>query len=227
MTPPATAPGFFGKVRSHGDFVGRRLPPGMRGVLDAWLQRALLHSRRDLGAHWQAVWLSSPLWRFVLAPGVCGDHAWAGVMMPSQDRVGRCFPLVLAAPCRGTPVLADCLTRHAGWFAHLEDIALTSLDDAFSIDAFDATLLALEGAPCAPADAGAGALPIGTARVARLAAGAPPALAFDAIGGASAWWGDGSARVAPSLACCPGLPDPARFAAMLDGGWLARGWCAA
>jgi type VI secretion system protein ImpM len=28
---------------------------------------------------------------------VCGPQAWAGVMMPSHDRLGRIFPLLLAA----------------------------------------------------------------------------------------------------------------------------------
>jgi type VI secretion system protein ImpM len=218
-----SAPGFFGKLRSHGDFVGRRLPPAMRDPFDAWLQAALLHSRRDLGDAWTPAWLTGPLWRFVLAPGVCGNAAWAGVMMPSLDRVGRCFPLVLAAPCAGTPSLADCLTRDSDWFAQLEDIALTSLDDGFSLDAFDAALLALAGAP--PTSIATAALPsTGAPRMTALRDGPLPALAFDALDGASAWWGVGSAQVAPSLAISPGLPAPALFAAMLDGAWRARGW---
>jgi type VI secretion system protein ImpM len=225
-----SAPGFFGKLRSHGDFVGRRLPPAMRDPFDAWLQAALLRSRHDLGSAWTPVWLSSPLWRFVLAPGVCGDGAWAGVMMPSLDRVGRCFPLVLAAPCAGAPALAECLTRHAAWFARLEDIALSSLDDGFSLDAFDAALLAPDGAPTrSAASAQALSLPLPPplprpARVTALADGPLPALVFESMEGASAWWGMGSAQVAPSLACSPGLPVPALFAAMLDGDWRARGW---
>lgn len=221
----ASAPGYFGKLRSHGDFVGRRLPPAMRDPFDAWLQAALLRSRQDLGAGWTPAWLNSPLWRFVLAPGLCGAQAWAGVMMPSLDRVGRCFPLVLAAPCAATPALAACLTRDAAWFARLEEIALSSLDDGFSLDAFDAALLDLTGAPAASAT-DAGVPSTGPAWVTMLADGPLPALALagGATSGSSAWWGLGSVQVAPSLACCPGLPAPALFAAMLDGAWGARGW---
>ena len=217
------APGFFGKLRSHGDFVGRRLPPAMRDPFDAWLQAALLHSQRDLGAAWLPVWLNSPLWRFVLAPGVCGEQAWSGVMMPSVDRVGRCFPMVLAAPGAEAPALAGCMTQHDAWFARLEDIALSSLDDGFSLDAFDAALLALPGVPPARAAAVDGP-PVHAAQVAALAACALPALAGAALDGASAWWGTGSGQVSPSLAICPGLPAPALFSAMLDGAWRARGW---
>lgn len=218
-----SAPGFFGKLRSHGDFVGRRLPPAMRDPFDAWLQAALVHSRRDLGDAWTPAWLRGPLWRFVLAPGLCGGEAWAGVMMPSLDRVGRCFPLVLAAPGAGTPSLADCLTRHSAWFEQLEDMALTSLDDGFSMEGFDAALLALAGAPSTHVT-GAALPSSSAARVTALADGPLPPLAFEGLDGASAWWGLGSAQVAPSLAVTPGLPSPALFASLLDGAWRARGW---
>ena len=30
-----------------------------------------------------------PIWRFVLLPGLIGSNGWAGVLMPSVDRVGR------------------------------------------------------------------------------------------------------------------------------------------
>ena len=42
--------------------------------------------------------MMAPIWRFALAPGVAGPLPMLGVMMPSVDRVGRQFPLTLAAP---------------------------------------------------------------------------------------------------------------------------------
>lgn len=223
MTPvDATAPGFFGKLRSHGDFVSRRLPPAMQSAFDGWLQAGLVRSRDELGAAWTPTWVSSPLWRFVLAPGLCGPRAWCGVMMPSADRVGRCFPLVLAAGLDGAPLLADCLTSYAAWFARLEELALSSLEDGFSVGAFDAALQALGGAP-RPAPAAAAAGPAGP-QVAAWTDGAVPSLADVGLNGCSAWWTDGSARVAPSLAMCPGLPAAAGFAALLDGRWVEHGW---
>ncbi len=213
--------GFFGKVQSHGDFVGRRLPPSMQRPLDDWLQAALLTSREQLGGAWVGLWANSPVWRFALGPGVCGAQAWLGVMMPSADRVGRCFPLVLAAPLAAAPALPHCLGPLGGWFRHLEDLALSSLDPGFSLDAFDAALLATPDGVVLP-DAGARAAP-GPA-FALIEPGRMPQLAYGAIDGASAWWTDGSEHVTPTLARCTGLPPPAAFAALLDGGWPARGW---
>jgi type VI secretion system protein ImpM len=38
------------------------------------------------------------------------------------------------------------------------------------------------------------------------------------------WWTDGSAQVAPSWLITPGLPEPSKFSAMLDGAWAGAGW---
>jgi type VI secretion system protein ImpM len=217
------APGFYGKLPSHGDFVGRRLPPDVRDRFDRWLQAVLVQSRTDLGAAWLATWGSSPLWRFVVGAGVCGEQAWAGVMMPSADRVGRCFPLLVAAGMNGSPSLRACLTLHDAWFGRLEDLALPALDEGFVLEDFDAALLSIELPFAVPAVASARPLPW-AAVVAPLAGAVLPALAGEPIDGGSAWWTDGSPRVGASLAVHAGLPAPAAFAALLDGRWEERGW---
>jgi type VI secretion system protein ImpM len=218
------APGFFGKLPSHGDFLARRLPPAARLCFDHWLQQGLVQSRIALGEAWLPAWLGSPLWRFVISAGVCGDQGWAGVMMPSHDRVGRCFPLLVIAGIDGTASLHDCLATHERWFVDLEDLALSTLEEGFSLEAFDAALMAQEGAPAARA----GAVPAGEMRGATVEAWHPgelPALAREAVGeGRSAWWTEGSQQVAPCLAVCRGLPAPAGFAALMDGRWAERGW---
>jgi len=223
VTTSAAAPGFFGKLPSHGDFVGRRLPASMRDPFDAWLQRGIVASRGELGAAWHEVWSSSPLWRFILAPGLCGAEAWSGVMMPSMDRVGRCFPLVLAAPSREPPALADCLGQAMHWFTRLEDIALSALEAEASLDALDAALLALGPLPVTPAH---GQLPpsAGWPRCVGLDRVGVPTMAFEDLAGDSAWWGHGSEQVQPALARCRGLPAAAGATALLNGAWRRHGW---
>ena len=90
--------GFFGKLPKHGDFLSRRLPRAFTDPWDRWLQNAIADSREQMAEDWLNIYLTSPIWRFALSPGLCGDNAWAGVLMPSVDRVGRYFPLTLAAP---------------------------------------------------------------------------------------------------------------------------------
>ncbi|MFW8696321.1 type VI secretion system-associated protein TagF, partial [Mesorhizobium japonicum] len=65
---------------------------------DLWLQAGLRHSRELLRERWLETYLNSPIWHFSLGAEVCGRAAMAGVLMPSVDRVGRYFPLTLAAP---------------------------------------------------------------------------------------------------------------------------------
>jgi type VI secretion system protein ImpM len=210
------APGFFGKLPSHGDFVGRRLPLDMRQCFDNWIQAGLLHSRQVMGAGWLPTWLNSPLWRFVVAAGVCGEQAWCGVMMPSHDRVGRCFPLVLAAGSEVAPCLHDCLTVRDAWFSRLEEVALSALDDISSLEALDQALLAIprvsscsvcctENSPLQDPMASLGTeIPSGSCRT---------------LGcGRSAWWTVDPANRKYRLAVFHELPQPAEFVSLLDGG---------
>lgn len=94
--------GLFGKLPARGDFVRLGLPGGFVAPWDDWLQVAIAGSRDRLGAEWLPAWLEAPIWRFALAPGLCGPDAALGVLLPSVDRVGRYFPLTLAATGSGT-----------------------------------------------------------------------------------------------------------------------------
>lgn len=102
MTAAAGATGLFGKLPARGDFVRVGLPGQFVTPWDAWLQDVVAGSRDRLGAVWLDAWLEAPVWRFALAPGLCGPQAALGVLLPSVDRVGRYFPLTLAAlPANG------------------------------------------------------------------------------------------------------------------------------
>jgi type VI secretion system protein ImpM len=222
--------GFFGKLPALGDFVHRRLPAGFITPWDQWLQDALAASRAQLGDAWLDLYLTSPLWRFALAPGIAGQAGWAGVLMPSVDRVGRYFPLTIACPLPASANLIGLL-RAARWFDRAEELALSALEDRFDLDAFDAELRAL-----APPEPLVDPEPSGDAIDAwqlGLAAGgdlsrACPVLLNRALGeiflSYSLWWTSGSEQVAPSLLCCQGLPTAAATTALLTGEWSAREW---
>ncbi len=134
------APGIYGKAPSHGDFLTRRLPRLFVDNWDAWLRSALAASRNEMDSHWLDVYLTSPIWRFVLSAGNCGPEAWAGVLMPSVDSVGRYFPLTLAAPVHRKDQLPSLLSMGSEWFDKLEMLALSALDDDFDLEEFDRKL---------------------------------------------------------------------------------------
>jgi type VI secretion system protein ImpM len=89
--------GLFGKLPARGDFVRIGLPVHFVEPWDAWLQEVIAASRARMGESWLPAYLESPVWRFVLPAGMCGPGTVIGVVMPSVDRVGRYFPLTLAA----------------------------------------------------------------------------------------------------------------------------------
>ena len=190
--------GFYGKLPSQGDFLTRRLPWEFTSAWDEWLQQGMLASRATLGERWLELYLSAPIWRFQLAPGVCGPLGWRGVFFASVDRVGRYFPLTLAfagAPAapgvRAGPGVAPSLANdEARWFA-AEEAALAGLDPALPIDDFDQALQAL-AEPSSDAPDGGG----------------------DASAGVH-FFCAGSDDAPPLRLAFPGLPDPGVFVELI------------
>jgi type VI secretion system protein ImpM len=132
--------GWYGKLPCLGDFASRRLPPEFITPWDAWLQRSIATSRQQLGETWLEIFLMSPMWRFALAPGVCGEHAYAGLLLPSVDKVGRYFPLTLALPISAEHADVVALLGVQAWYAELEHIGLAALNVDYSPDALEAAL---------------------------------------------------------------------------------------
>lgn len=198
--------GYFGKVSTHGDFVSRRLPAQLVRAWDGWLQECIAASQARLGSAWLERYLTSPVWRFAIAPGVLGPEGIGGVMMPSVDRVGRYFPLMVGAA--GAPPLLDWFQGQAAWFDTIEELARESLDPAFM-------LVRLDGAPepaLAPSAVGpAWRLPLREDMTA--------AVANAALQGHSLWWTEGGPGIDASMLVCRGMPHAAMFVSMLDGGW--------
>lgn len=228
----AEPPGFFGKWPSHGDFVSRRLPQEFLERWDQWLQDGLRASQAQLKSAWLDTYLTSPIWNFAICGGICGLHPWCGVAMPSVDRVGRYFPLMLAAPLPLDANLPKLLEADA-WFTAARDTLLRVLaDESYTLTAFDNDVARL--GPALPYDShiygrsGAGfgdawQIPLlGPARA--CTAGVMHQLLLHRCGQYSLWWGEGSQQVTPSLLVCRDLPTPLQFTALLDGSWSSSNW---
>jgi len=182
-------PGWFGKLPGLGDFASRRLPERFVRRWDRWLQAGLARASED--PDWLARYLVAPIRRFWLAPGVVDAAGWAGLLMPSVDRVGRHFPLTLARPLEP---LAGALAARA-WYRALDAAARRVLDMDYTVDDFEQALAALEGPPVEAADAAANGLAAG-------------------LHGGTVWWCD-EAEPGARFACYAQLPPAAALAAML------------
>jgi type VI secretion system protein ImpM len=118
--------GFWGKVPARGDFVHAGLPRDFTDPWHDWQSLVIAGSRALMGDAWLEAFLEAPVWRFILPPGLCGARAAVGLTMPSVDKVGRYFPLTLAAlPETGTPVAEDWTE----WLDDAEAVGRLALDE--------------------------------------------------------------------------------------------------
>ena len=227
--------GFFGKVPALGDFVQRRMPKDFVDSWDGWLQQAVAASKSRLGEGWLQTYLSSPLWRFVLGRNVCGANPWAGVLMPSVDRVGRYFPLTIAVPLAEDAAVFQ-VVRQPGWFEKAEALALSALEEqGFSLDTFSEQVAGLGDCTAPGAFAGDVMQEFGVGWHAGLDSVSDvddgllamlEQLANDRFVSCCLWWTDGSDHVAPSLLFSPGLPEPDSYTGLLDGRFHDWSWTA-
>ncbi len=129
---PMTAPGFYGKLPTAGDFVSRRLPPAFVRFWDRWTARHLVPRLAD-----------TPLLFLLAAP----PGPMLGAVLASRDRAGRRFPLTLAAiPPAATAALPDAA---APWLATLVETAGAATAGRLDAPALDARLRALPAPPAA------------------------------------------------------------------------------
>jgi type VI secretion system protein ImpM len=237
-SPARKVVGYFGKMPVRGDFLSYGLPRRFVDPWDDWIQLALETSRNQFSDSWLEIYLTSPLWQFALAPAVCGDTPWAGVLMPSVDAQGRYYPLTIAASLESSTNITTFLSTSQPWFMKLEELARSCLEDEFDMATFEEEIQSLEHPPGGGSNAtsktdlrGEGRLlnawRYGLASPAELINGCPVLLQelMDRLFFTySLWWTSGSARVSPTSLICQGLPPPDGYAAMLDGEWQQWGW---
>ncbi|SNB74729.1 type VI secretion system protein ImpM [Arboricoccus pini] len=229
----SAACGFYGKVPIHADFVHGRLQRSTIEPWDAWMQEALAASQQALGETWREAFFGAPIWRFILPSGACGPHGLVGVMMPSVDAVGRCFPLMLGLELAPSFDPLAVMEGAAAWFAAAERLALRALGSEFSLRDLDRRLPSISSPGryvqrAWPDTAGerAGlwyALPLASAAY-RVVQTLVPAKGGRSAPPPALWWTTGSVGFAPGLALCHGLVVPVSFAAFVDGRWQPHGW---
>ncbi|MAD44712.1 MAG: type VI secretion system-associated protein TagF [Oceanospirillaceae bacterium] len=126
--------GLFGKLPAHGDFISRRLPQGFISVWDGWLQCSVAGSQELLPDGWLDYFLTSPIWRFAIRAGAIDDSAWAGVLLPSVDSVGRYFPLTLVRPFPKNQDVLSLVADQMEWYEAMEVVAVAALQEQLDAD---------------------------------------------------------------------------------------------
>lgn len=226
--------GWYGKLPCLGDFASRRLPTDFITAWDAWLQRSIASSRQQMGESWLDVFLKSPMWRFALAPGVCGEDAYAGLLLPSVDKVGRYFPLTLVLPLPAREADVIRVLSAQDWYDALEKIGWSALDVDFSPDQLEAALTACPfhmnasiAEPTSTRDMLAclrdhapapETFHLGSIEALPAAAkGAARAIVAECTSGKSYWWSVAHDTGATEFHCVGGLPPDEYYTVLLGG----------
>ncbi|WP_020394435.1 type VI secretion system-associated protein TagF [Thiolinea disciformis] len=233
--------GYYGKVPTQGDFVGKGLPRQFRDSWDTWLQEVIHISQQQLGSHWLQYYLTFPLYRFALSAGLCGEKTWLGVMIPSVDQIGRYYPITLCRSLVQPTNLLNVFVQHQIWYEKAETLILSCLDDAFVLEQFEEQLSAMEReintAPN-PLDESTSiqrlvqkheheAWRVGINDSSAINDLAPlflPQLLQDCYATYSVWLTQGSEQCPASFLLTKGLPPFKGATALLDGQWQQWGW---
>jgi type VI secretion system protein ImpM len=195
--------GWYGKLPALGDFASRRLAPEWIAQWDGWLAAGLHQLREAAPDTWLDDYLASPAWRFALLPGSLpdgsGDGLRIGVLVPSVDRVGRYFPLVVVSAPLPRPADGVHVAALWQWAGQIEEIAVQALQDDWSAEALDTALAGIQPPAAQPP---ATAVPAALTTLISQAA-------WDGLQGCSVWLHAGTDPCVQ-----PALPQGAAFAAL-------------
>lgn len=222
-----TAAGWYGKMAMLGDFASRRLPQAFVDLCDGWLAKGIEASRVQLGDRWLDVYLHGPIWRFAWAPGIVDGGWWFGIMMPSVDKVGRYFPLVITRPTTHAPTGEAGLSALSAWYDHLSAVALRTFQAGATLEDFESALAAappfgdqppmtLSGAPLPGRFRYEAPHP---ATLSQWLGTMASAESLQAYAGHTLWWPDDANMPDRSFSIAPGLPPAEFFSELLEGRW--------
>ncbi len=225
--------GLYGKLPAYGDFIFRNLNSSFITPWDEWLQHFISGSQEQMGDDWLDIYLTSPIWRFVLSPGVIDNNMWAGLMMPSVDRVGRYFPISLVKPFAQNTNTVKFMLDQSEWFDALEAQCLSALDGSIDADALVAAVNELNVQPTEDYDATFNLGEMGPMLFSLNGQSEQMQLALpymlnaaltSSLSSFSVWQTSGSQLISPMLFSCQGLPPIGSIASMIDGQWQQRDW---
>lgn len=156
-TSAKTSVVWFGKLPSQGDFVGRRMPHAVLTGWDEWMRSGLESLRNEVCSNWEQRFVHSPLW-FFLSPALAGGLPVVGVLAPSVDRVGRCYPIAVMAVAEQarTDFASDAAVTR--FLSGARDAVINARRLPLSADQLDAQLAQLCSPFASPASAPAEAL---------------------------------------------------------------------
>jgi len=132
--------GYFGKTQHRGDFVRFNLPQSFTKVWDDWLQQIILDGEQYHQSEWKTLYDKAPAHHFVFSSGIAGSQMWIGILLPSQDKVGRRFPFCLAMSLPEYNLPCVAAAQLAPWFVDAQNLLSRMQTSDFDFDQLQAEL---------------------------------------------------------------------------------------
>ncbi|HLS42948.1 MAG TPA: type VI secretion system-associated protein TagF [Paenalcaligenes sp.] len=139
--------GWYGKLMAAGDFVHRRLDNALLNFWYQWLSQSL-QQQKNLLRQAPAQYKQAPVWNFVLPAALSPDkeQLQIGCIAPSQDRVGRQFPLLISLAVPAEHYDPQLLKGSARYLQTMGKLLVVATQQGCSVQQFD--LAVLEAQAC-------------------------------------------------------------------------------
>jgi len=137
-----TTPGWYGKLPATGDFLRQRLSEQIVTPWSHWFQLGLLQWQQQPDAT-TPLFLRAPVWNFVLPLSPLRQQIQMGCLLPSCDRVGRCWPLLALRSFHLSQWHRAQLAISGDWFQDLGAVMLHAVRGRVSPDQLEQQIQAL------------------------------------------------------------------------------------
>lgn len=217
--------GWFGKLPSVGDFSGKGMSYPMKETIHGWMSSgmaALAHSRPE---DWQAAYLVSPVWHFIVGPGIWDKPALVGCLAPSVDKVGRYSPLIALRSFDKNDI-SEVLPPKSRWLYRVDTTLRRTIAEGIPVDGLHELLQQLaEAEKSAPnptanilSDLGIGNAKAGPDTQKNWFAWPELPALFQGRRDHSFWWSEPSSQLPLRQIVHCGPPDDSLFCSLMDGG---------
>ncbi|MCL2590493.1 MAG: type VI secretion system-associated protein TagF, partial [Betaproteobacteria bacterium] len=118
------------------------MPYSLKETIHGWMSSgmaALAHSRPD---DWQAAYLVSPVWHFIVGSNIWDKHALIGCLAPSVDKVGRYSPLIALRSFDKSDV-SNVLPPESRWLYRVDTTLRRGIGERIPVDGLHGLLLQL------------------------------------------------------------------------------------
>jgi|GEM_PF-387287 len=134
--------GWFGKLPSVGDFAGKGMPVPLKETVHGWMSSGMAALKCAHPTEWQGAYLVSPVWHFLIGPGIWDRSALIGCLAPSVDKVGRYSPLIVLRSFDKSD-LSSVLPPESRWLYRVDATLRRVIGERISISGLHDLLLQL------------------------------------------------------------------------------------